>query len=213
MNYWLNLFTGTTWQEFQVAGSTVTGFREHNWQRAAKIKPGDIFLCYLVGVKRWVGLLEVIGERCKDPTPIFSEEIFPVRFPVKPLVLLSPEHGVPMEEFHGKLSFYPLNSGSGQWTGFVRSSPTKYELEDGQKIAAAVRNAKTSPVERPVDAKKLSRSANLYKVKTKSGNEEIEGVVSVPPVEEEGEEEVGGLDGPTHTEIQWRLLDLGSQIG
>ena len=52
--FWLNLFTGTTWAEFQKAGSKVSGFREHNWARAQKIKPGDIFVCYMVGVSRWL---------------------------------------------------------------------------------------------------------------------------------------------------------------
>jgi len=27
-NYWLDLFTGTTWEEFQAAGSSVSGFRK-----------------------------------------------------------------------------------------------------------------------------------------------------------------------------------------
>jgi hypothetical protein len=62
MNYWLNLFTGTTWREFQDAGARMRGFRQHNWKRAEKIKVGDVFLCYLVGVKRWVGLLEIAGD-------------------------------------------------------------------------------------------------------------------------------------------------------
>ena len=82
MKYWLNLFTGKTWDEFQAAGSKVTGFREHIWQRAAKIQQGDIFLCYMVGVKRWVGLLEVTKARHKDDSAIFSEDVFPVRFEV-----------------------------------------------------------------------------------------------------------------------------------
>lgn len=213
MNYWLDLFTGSTWQEFQAAGAKVTGFREHNWKRASTIKPGDLLLCYPVGVKRWVGLLEVTGERYKDDSPIFSEETFPVRFPVKPLVLLTPEQGVPMESLHGKLSFYPIGQASSQWSGHVRSSPTKYDSEDGEVIAAAIRNAKAHPVSRPVDAKKLARSPNLYKLKTKSGNEEIETVVSVPTVEDEALDEQAQPTGPSHTEIQWRLLDLGPQLG
>lgn len=206
MNYWLVLFTGSTWQEFQAAGAKVTGFREHNWKRASTIKPGDLLLCYLVGVKRWVGLLEVTGERYKDDSPIYSEETFPVRFPVKPLVLLTPEQGVPMESFHGKLSFYPIGHASSQWSGHVRSSPTKYDPGDGEVIAAAIRDAKRHPVSRPVDAKKLARSPNLYKLKTKSGNEEIETVVSVPTVEDEALDEQTQSTGPSHTEIQWRLL-------
>ena len=80
MNYWLDLFTGTTWEEFQKAGANVTGFREHNWTRSRNVKLGDVFLCYLTGVKRWIGLLEVVGERYRDEKPIWGEEPFPVRF-------------------------------------------------------------------------------------------------------------------------------------
>src|SRR5207247_4426211 len=97
MTYWLNLFTGKTWREFQAAGAKATGFRDHVWSRSKGIKPGDIFLCYLVGVKRWVGLLEITSERFRDESRIYEEEVFPVRFTVKSLVILSPEHGVPME--------------------------------------------------------------------------------------------------------------------
>src|SRR2546422_11198160 len=121
--YWLNLFTGTTWAEFQKAGSNISGFREHNWTRAQKIKPGDIFLCYLVGVSRWVGLLQIESERFKDESRIFAEELFPVRFRVKPLIMLPPELGVPMAQMKGRLSFYPTTMDGGAWSGHVRSSP------------------------------------------------------------------------------------------
>jgi hypothetical protein len=214
MNYWLDLFTGTTWKEFQAAGSEVTGFRERNWKRAAGIARGDIFLCYMVGVKRWVGLLEVTGPRFRGDSRIFAEEPFPVRFPVKPLVVLPPEHGVPMESLKGKVSFYGPESSPSQWAGHVRGSPTRYDAADGEVIAAAIRAAQANPVPLPVDPKMLTRSSNLYKLRTKEGGEEIEAVVSVPTVEEEEEgEERPAAPGPSHTEIQWRLLDLGAQIG
>src|SRR2546430_17312779 len=61
MNYWLDLFTGTTWDEFRKAGSNISGFSQRRHRVIDKIKPGDIFLCYLTGVMRWVGALEVIG--------------------------------------------------------------------------------------------------------------------------------------------------------
>ena len=44
MTYWLNLFTGKTWREFQAAGAKTSGFREHVWTRSKGIKPGDVFL-------------------------------------------------------------------------------------------------------------------------------------------------------------------------
>jgi hypothetical protein len=217
MSYWLNLFTGTTWQEFQNAGSNISGFREHNWTRASKIKPGDIFLCYLVGVSRWIGLLKIQSERFRDESRIFNEELFPVRFRVKPLVLLTPEHGVPMSAIRGKVSFYPANMDGSAWSGHVRSSPTRYKDPDGDVISEAIRAASAHPVPRPVDRRQLQRSANLYKVRVKSAEGEIERVVSIPKSDEEVE--VSPVDvsvekeGPSHTEIQCRLLDLGSQMG
>ncbi len=193
-----------------------TGFREHVWNKAQGIKPGDVFLCYLVGVKRWVGLLEVSSERFKDDSPIYAEEIFPVRFSVRSLAILSPEHGVPMESLAGKLTFFPPDATGKKWSGRVRGSPSRYKLEDGEVITAAIREASANPISRQVDAKQLARPANLYKLKGGSGSEEIETVVSIPAKEEE-EQTVDlpsvGEEGPTHAEIQWRLLDLGSQMG
>jgi len=52
-NYWLDLFTWTTWQEFLKAGGTVSGFRATRWGVTQKIKVGDFLLCYLIGVSRW----------------------------------------------------------------------------------------------------------------------------------------------------------------
>ncbi len=215
MNYWLNLFTGKTWREFQTAGGLKTGFRDQNWARAKPIKPSDIFLCYMVGVKRWVGLLEVTSERHRDESQIYSEEVFPVRFGVKPDVVLSPEHGVPMESFAGQLTFFPAGATARQWSGLVRGSPTRYKPEDGEVIAAAIRDAVIHPVERPVDTKQLERPTNLVKLKAKAGGEEIETVVTIPTKEEEQPTEEAPPEGkgPSHTEIQWRLLDLGSQMG
>ncbi|MCH7547038.1 MAG: hypothetical protein IID30_11625 [Planctomycetes bacterium] len=216
MNYYLNLFTGTTWKEFQNADACVTGFREHNWKRARNIKPGDVFLCYVVGVKRWVGLLEVTGDRYRDDAEIWKEETFPVRFSVKPQIILQPENGIPMEDLEGKVSFFPEGEKYHRWSGAIRNSPTKYKHQDGEVIADFLKQAADNPVLRPVDPKKLKRSANLYKLRKKIGNIETESIVTVPSVEEEEEdvvpisEETSGL---THTEIQWRLLDLGSKMG
>ncbi|MBN2475583.1 MAG: hypothetical protein JXB62_13305 [Pirellulales bacterium] len=212
MNYWLDLFTGITWEEFQKAGANISGFREHNRARAAKIRRGDIFLCYLTGVKRWVGLLEVSGEMFEDDSPIWGEEVFPIRFPVKPIVMLKPEHGVPMEMLRGKLSFYETDTPPGRWSGWVRGSPTKYQKDDGAVIETAVREAEAQPVSRPVDARKLKRSSNLYRLKKRSGDD-VESVVTVPTEEDETDSPVDPADTVTHTEIQWRLLDLGSQMG
>jgi len=67
MNYWIDLFTGTTWREFRDAGANVSGFRIKQAKTAKQMKNGDIFLCYLTGVMRWVGALEVVGTSSDYP--------------------------------------------------------------------------------------------------------------------------------------------------
>ncbi|APW58827.1 hypothetical protein [Paludisphaera borealis] len=217
MKYWLNLFTAKTWAEFRDAGGKTSGFREHGRARASRVTPGDMFLCYLVGVKRWVGLLKIETGPFKDEAPIYEEEIFPVRFTVESSIALPPELGVPMESLAGKLSFFPLDATSRQWSGRVRGSLSLYQSQDGDAIAYAIRQASQNPVSRPVDPKQLERSANLYKIKPKGEGDETERVVRIPPKEEESEEleasETLIKEESTHTEIQWRLLDLGSQMG
>jgi hypothetical protein len=95
MNYWLDPFAGTTWREYKETGAIISGFRGRQATVAKRVQPGDIFLCYLTGVMRWVGALEMEG-RTSDMRRIWKEEDFPVRFAAKPLMMLEPEHGVPM---------------------------------------------------------------------------------------------------------------------
>jgi hypothetical protein len=55
MNYWPDLFTGTTWDEFRQAGTRVSGFRATTRGVAQLVKPGDIpCSATLSGVMRWV---------------------------------------------------------------------------------------------------------------------------------------------------------------
>jgi hypothetical protein len=79
--YWLDLFSHKTWTEFLKAGGAVTGFRESRWRTAQRISSGDYFLCYLTGVSRWIGLLEVTGKAFQDQSPIWADDPFPCSLP------------------------------------------------------------------------------------------------------------------------------------
>jgi len=48
MNYWLDLFTGTTWREFLEAGANISGFRENQQKIARCVLPGDVLVCYRI---------------------------------------------------------------------------------------------------------------------------------------------------------------------
>jgi hypothetical protein len=162
MTYWLDLFTGQTWQEFRDYGACVSGFRKRLHNSVERIKPGDILLCYLTGVMRWVGALEVQGPS-RDKKAIWQFDEFPERLSVKPLVLLAPEHGVPMEELAGKVNFYRSRADRPGFSGFLRMSPKRFKrASDGELILNLLLAAEKKPVSRPVDPKKLARKP-LYK--------------------------------------------------
>jgi hypothetical protein len=218
MNYWLDLFTGTTWREFREAGASVSGFSAKRQSLALRLQKGDVLLCYLTGVMRWVGALEV-GERSNDTKRIWKDQEFPVRFHVKPLIMLEPEHGVPMEQLKGRVSFFASDKDKGKFRGFVRGSPNLFkDSKDAALILSLLQEAEKSPVSRPVDPKKLARKP-LYRVEPKRGATKQVTLVSVPEPEESSvgsETQTPESIEPTttrHTEIQHRLLTLGAELG
>jgi hypothetical protein len=222
MNYWLDLFTGTTWDEFRRAGSKISGFSQRRHKIVDEIKAGDVFLCYLTGVMLWVGALEVVGAS-NDTSPIWKDADFPVRFEVRPLIILEPEQGIPMDELEGRVTFYAGPHDKGKYKGIVRNSPTLFkDRTDGQLILDLLRQAEQAPKVRPVDAKKLARKPyNLFKAERIRGRKAVSTEVSIPESDEldnllvtdQVSEEVTAKSITQHTEIQYSLLCLGADMG
>src|SRR5579864_5067759 len=157
VNYWLDLFTNETWNEFLASGANVSGFSEGRWKTVQAIKSGDILLCYLTGVSRWIGFLEVTGNPFRDSKKIWSRSEFPARVPVKVVAKLDPETAVPVLEMRNQLSIFRNLKSPYAWTGRFRGSPSKWSIDDGRAIVEAVKAAVAKPVKRPFDPAKLSR--------------------------------------------------------
>ena len=223
VSYWLDLFTYQTWTEFLAAGGQVTGFRQSRWNTVKRMKPGDVLLCYLTGVSRWIGLLEVTGEPLQDSSPIWSVDDFPARIPVRVTAKLEPSTAVPVIDMKDRLSVFQNLSSPHAWTGHFRGSPTLWEASDGEAVVAAVKEAEAHPVERSFDPSKLKKVPPILKA-PKLGS------VVIPDDEEEtGKTEAGATpsedvspssleieqrkEATAHTEIQWLLLKLGSEMG
>lgn len=211
--YWLDLFSPTTWQEFLTAGGGVSGFRESRWTTVRQIKQGDYLLCYMTQVSRFVGVLEVTGEPYLDKTnTIWKDEEFPCRVEVKVVASLPVEAAIPIIELADQLSFFQNLKSPWAWTGRVRGSPTKWSESDGEVVASAVLEAEAHPVIRPVDPRKLAKKPRVVVTKigpvTVPDDEQAEppGAELIPPVEPAPES-------TAHTEIQWRLLKLGGDMG
>lgn len=156
-NYWLDLFTGTTWNEFLEAGGEVSGFKERQWNTVKKIKPGDYLLCYLTGISRWIGILEVTSKPYKDDSKIWSFNSFPCRMNVKKIVELSPETAVPIKDLKDKLSIFEDLKSPNAWTSHLRRSPSKWKVGDGEIVVNVIHNSLKNPVKRPFNPAKLKR--------------------------------------------------------
>ncbi len=207
--YWLDLFTGTTWQEFLEAGGSVSGFRESRWKTSQLLKRGDYLLCYLTGVSCFIGVLEVVSEPFWDESPIWRDSVFPCRVKVNVVVALTPETAVPILELRDRLSIFGAGEWSAAWTGHVRSSPTRWKRSDGEAVVSTLLAAKESPVPHEVDRRKLARRPQLLRSKM--------GPVTVPDSEktkpEAAEEERSESREPSlHEEVQWLLLKLGNDM-
>jgi predicted RNA-binding protein len=100
VNYFVNLFSPETRERFSSSTRTITGFRPRHRTAATRVKPGDVLVCYMTRLSRWVGLLEVVGEPFEDASPIFAEkdDPFVVRLRVRPLVWLPPIQGIPIHD-------------------------------------------------------------------------------------------------------------------
>jgi hypothetical protein len=205
-NYWLDLFTGTTWKEFLEAGGKVSGFRETRWKTMQSIKPGDYLLCHLTGVSRFIGLLQVTSDAFRDATGIWKDENFPCRLKVKVIIALRPETAVPIHDLRDQLSMFKDMKSPIAWTGNFRGSPLKWKTADADIVVRALQEAKTSPVSRSVDPAKLARRPKALKAKI--------GLVTIPEAEEPIiERSSGENETKPHTEIQYLLLKLGSEMG
>jgi predicted RNA-binding protein len=204
-SYWLDLFTGVTWNEFQENSLKVSGFRESRWKTVQRIKKGDYFLCYLTGISRFIGVLEVTSTAYKDKSKIWSDEIFPCRLKVRPIVALTPETAIPVLEMRDRLSFFQDLKSPNAWTGQFRGSPALWKDSDGEYVVKALLEARDNPVIKPVDQRKLKYRPKPLKAKI--------GSVTVPETDESNSELVTIKEPKDHTEIQWLLLKLGSDMG
>jgi hypothetical protein len=219
MNYWLHCFTGTTWKEFREADARVTGFNERFRKHVGKVAKGDMFLCYLIGAMRWVGALKAISPS-ENRERIWKDAAFPVRFDVEPLIVLDPEHGIPMEALAGKVDFYEKPGHKGGFKGFVRLSPNRFKKsEDARLILSLLAAAKENPVFRAVDPKKLAQRP-YFRAERQRGRTKEPTLVSVPEPDttadrspDRQDAESASTSATRHTEIQHALLKLGFDMG
>ncbi len=221
MAYILNLFTPETWTAFRTHGAAVSGFRERQRHIAQeRIKPGDIFLCYLVRLSRWCGALKVTSDTFDDDAPIFSDpDPFIVRFKVTPLVLLDQEESIPIfeNEIWDVLSeTRQAPKGSTGWTGYFRGSLRRMEDPDGHLLLSLLKKQQEEKRIYPLTDRDKRQLARKRKVRTL----DREVTVEVPERDEnETIAETDSAQSPTpdterqSIQMQAKVAQIGAEMG
>ena len=209
MNYFTNLFTVKTWNQFLKAGGSVTGFTEYQRPRASSLEIGDHLLCYLAGANRWVGVLEVVGPSYPfDGTGnrIWDDD-YPTRVPVRVLMKVDPLHGPLVTSMLDRLETMETMSNKKAWGAKFLASLNRWSHADGELVEAALRTAVESPVETPIPPSAYNRRTPAQTVDTPAG-----GLVVIPDDDEE-DDAPSVQEGTEHTRIQLILAQMGSAMG
>jgi hypothetical protein len=210
VNHFVTLFSPETHARFSASDRTQAGYRARQRKAAERVKVGDLLVCYVTGVSRWVGLLEVVGSVFEDATPLFTESDDPffVRLKVKPIVWLPPEQGIPIHDpaVWSQLSFTREHSpDTVTWTGAVRTSLAPLSSADGAFLDRVLREQESAPKPYPLEPSER-RLLEPHRIRRADG----EVVVSVP--ENAPEPTATVPDTRESIRIQALLARIGAQM-
>jgi hypothetical protein len=149
-----------------------------------------------------------------DHGTIWSDGSYPLRVDVQPIELLPFVEALTLERLANAFESADDGLSARSWTGYIRANPSRLPETYAVVLEAAISDAKMNPVSTPLDAKaqrskpKSLRSREGFVTvpdsEGLSGGEDIE-----THLELVGEEK----EATSHTEIQWTILKLGSDMG
>src|SRR5450759_2011920 len=180
--YWLDVFTVETWEQFRSNGARISGFPDRRARTVSRMNPGDYLLCYVKVLKRWVGVLEVTGAAFNDTSPMWTADVYPARVPVKAVIALDPEYGVPITNMQEELSIFRDFDNPNAWGIRLQGAPMEWKAADGEAVMRALNGASDHPVSRPLGSYRkvtLSRPRGIA-AEPGGGNHESDPGETVP---------------------------------
>lgn len=140
MTYWLDVFTPKSWIEFIKAGAKTSGFPDGRWKTVQNVRVGDILVCYMRDKSCWFAALEVTSEPYQDyKNRIWSDDLYPSRISVKPLITIDPDKAISARQMLQKLKIFEKVRDSRNWGLVLRISPRKLIDEDGNIIISELK--------------------------------------------------------------------------
>ena len=220
MAYVLNLFSPETWPAFLNGSRSVSGFRERQYGIARdRVHVGDVFLCYLTGLSRWCGVLEVTSEAYRGESLYTEGDPYVIQFSVRPLICLTPELSVPIhqEDVWSTLSFTrDVEPNSSRWTGILRGSLNLLTPQDGEFLRTRLEHQALEQRRFPFSERDNQRLAAL----SSRRRIDIPTIPLVRTLEEPPSSEFGQVEDPEQSLptresilVQARLAEIGATMG
>lgn len=212
MAHYLNLFSPATYEAFSKSDRTVSGFQEKHQALAKRVKPGDMLLCYVTKLSRWIGVLKVTDGPFIDRTPIYQpDDPFVVRFHVTAEIWLSMDKAVPIkeDELWNNLSFTRgYDKASSAWAQRVKGSLGIISEEDATVILSVLRRQANDGVTHPVDQETYQR---LITHIVRRADKDV--TVTVPTVPIDTPPPIEGTEVRESFRIQALLAEIGARMG
>lgn len=217
MTYWLDLFTPKTWAAFKQNGGLISGFREGQRRSAERVKPGDKFLCYIVGLSRWSGVLSITSEMFVDESPYFDDpDPFVYRFNVQPDIVLEFEQSIPIFESDIWENLSLTRGISGRVPGWaqtanLRASLREIDAADAAVLSAALETQNVQRVAYPLDKRDMRRI--LGRKRVRSADREV--IVEVPDDDLDDAPDIVAQspDVRESIKVQASLCSIGARMG
>ncbi len=215
MAYFIDICSPETYDAFTRSARDISGFRLRHKGMAERVKPGDMFVCYLTRLSRWVGLLAVVEGPFVDNKSLFlpEDDPFVLRFRVRERVWLEIDKSIPIHDdaiWNGLSFTRNLEKGSTGWTGKVRSSLVRLDDRDGKFLAETLTLQSTELKPYPIDEQ------DIKKLATHTVNRPDK-VVTVSVPEDSGvidaAQQAPEIETRESTKVQALIAQIGASMG
>ena len=215
MAYFIDICSPETYDAFTRSARDISGFRLRHRGMAERVKPGDMFVCYLTRLSRWVGLLAVVEGPFVDNKSRFlpEDDPFVLRFRVRERVWLEIDKSIPIHDdviWNGLSFTRNLEKGSTGWTGKVRGSLVRLDDRDGKFLADTLTLQSTELKPYPIDEQ------DVKKLTTHTVNRPDK-VVTVSVPEDSGvidaAQQAPEIETRESTKVQALIAQIGASMG
>lgn len=147
-NYWIIVGSPENFGITREHGFTIQGLKSRHRKKAEVMQPGDRIAWYITGLKAFAGTATITSEYYEDHTPIWKSsnkkryDDYPFRFAISPNTILDEGGFIDAEPVARQLT-HVAKWPAANWTLAFQGNVHKVELEDFEKIEAAVNAAAT----------------------------------------------------------------------